>query len=143
MTVAGEIRLTLMFQNAWHTVRSVGRQCIQALPLVVGGIRAVRSATAHDEVVGALKTAPVKHARRNPWKVFRNPMEVASHPSLSATDKQQILETWQDDAKNLATAEAEGMVGGEPNRLTEVSNAKEKVKDVGQPESTPSRSQST
>jgi hypothetical protein len=108
-------------------MRSVGRQCVQALPLVVGGVRAVRRATRPAQVKGSLGTADVDHARRDPWRVFRTPKEVVNNASLSGTDKREILDNWEEDAKHLAVAEGEGMSGGEPNRLAEVSDAKQQV----------------
>lgn len=116
-----------MFQQAWNQVKSVSRQCVQALPLVIGGVRAVRRAARPVQVEGSLSTTDVDHARRDPWKVFRTPREVVNNDALSGADKKEILETWEEDARHLAVAEAEGMSGGEPNRLAEVSDAKQEV----------------
>jgi hypothetical protein len=117
----------MMLQEVWHEARSFARQCVQALPLLMGGVRAVRRARRPHRIAGALSTADVEHVRRDPWKVFRTPKEVVNHGALSSEDKKQILETWEQDAKQLAIAESEGMSGGEPNRLSEVSDAKQQV----------------
>jgi hypothetical protein len=117
----------MMLQEAWQQVRSIGRQCVQALPLLVGGVRAVRRARHPRRVAGSVSTADVEHVRRDPWKVFRTPKEIVNHGALSSEDKKQILETWEQDAKHLAVAEGEGMSGGEPNRLAEVSDAKQQM----------------
>jgi hypothetical protein len=117
----------MMLQEAWQGIRSVGRQCVQALPLLVGGVRAVHRARRPRTIAGSLSSADVEHVRRDPWKVFRTPKEIVNHGALSSEDKKQILETWEQDAKHLAVAEGEGMSGGEPNRLSEVSDAKQQV----------------
>jgi hypothetical protein len=116
-----------MLQEAWREIRSVGRQCVQVLPLLVGGLRAVRRARRPRRVSGSLSSANVEQVRRDPWKVFRTPKEIVDHDALSTDEKKQILQTWEQDAKHLAVAEAEGMSGGEPNRLSDVSEAKQQV----------------
>ncbi len=108
----------MMFQDAWCQLKSVGR--------------AVRQAVFPTQVTGSLSTADVRHVKRDPWKVFRSPKEVVSHQALTSEDKKQILETWEEDAKHLAVAEAEGMGGGEPNRLADVSDAKQRVAKLEQ-----------
>lgn len=103
-----------MFKDAWLWLRSVGR------------------AASTTKVTGSLSTADVRHVRRDPWKVFRSPKEVVSHQGLTSDDKKQILETWAEDAKQLAVAEGEGMSGGEPNRLSDVSEAKRRMAKLDQ-----------
>ncbi|HTM46022.1 MAG TPA: hypothetical protein VL137_13770 [Polyangiaceae bacterium] len=95
---------------------------------MIGVVRAVRRARrTKPQVVGSLGAADVKHTLSDPWKVFLNPKEIVTHRSLSSDDKQQILQTWQEDATQLSVAEGEGMGGGEPNRLSDVSEAKQKL----------------
>jgi hypothetical protein len=60
-------------------------------------------------------------------------MEVADHGGLSPEDKETILATWEEDAKHLAVAEGEGMTGGEPNRLSEVADAKRELAEQQHP----------
>jgi len=118
-----------MLRNAWQTARSVSRQCAQALPLVWGGARAIRFALRRQptQVVGGLHTTDVQKAQQDPWKVFIDPMEVAEHERLSAEQKAKILGSWEEDATHLAVAEGEGMGGGEPNRLSDITEAKKVI----------------
>jgi len=52
------------------------------------------------------------------------PAHVAVDPALSKDQKARVLEAMEQDARQLSTATAEGMDGGEPTRLHEVLVAK-------------------
>jgi hypothetical protein len=56
---------------------------------------------------------------------FEEPHHVVADPKLSPQQKAAALETLEQDARQLATASAEGMTGGEETRLNEVLTAKE------------------
>lgn len=59
----------------------------------------------------------------DPTAYFDQPMEVVTHPGLPAEFKLKVLRQWELDARLLATAEAEGMTGGEDSMLARVSRA--------------------
>ncbi len=62
-------------------------------------------------------------ARINPESQFDTPMEVVHDDRLTCEDKQQILKSWELDARVLQTAEAENMGGGESGSLSAVREA--------------------
>ena len=57
-------------------------------------------------------------------KTFKDPMEVLTDPSLSTKDKRDVLNSLEQDARQLAVATAEGMDGGEETKLHRVLQAK-------------------
>jgi hypothetical protein len=69
--------------------------------------------------------APGKVA--DPHVHFEHPAEIVADPSLSMDEKKRALSTLEQDAKQLAAAEAEGMGGGEANKLQEVMDAKDSL----------------
>jgi len=56
---------------------------------------------------------------------FETPGQIVADPALSEGEKVEMLESMEQDARQLATASAEGMAGGEPTNLHEVLGAKE------------------
>ena len=64
--------------------------------------------------------AKVEH----PAKDFSNPIEVVADPALSTPEKFTVLNSLEQDARQLAIASAEGMDGGEETRLRDVMQAK-------------------
>lgn len=56
---------------------------------------------------------------------FEHPTEVVTDISLTKDEKLRALEALEQDARQLSTAAAEGMEGGEDNRLDEVLDAKD------------------
>jgi len=56
---------------------------------------------------------------------FEEPNNVIADPDLSTRQKAAALDTLEQDARQLATASAEGMAGGEETKLNEVLRAKE------------------
>ena len=57
--------------------------------------------------------------------------DVVADPSLSDVEKLKVLEVMEQDARQLSTAAAEGMEGGEVTQLHEVLVAKEEVEAAG------------
>ncbi len=55
---------------------------------------------------------------------FETPAQIVADPDLSSREKVELLEELEQDARQLATASAEGMTGGEPTNLHEVLDAK-------------------
>ncbi len=60
-----------------------------------------------------------------PHAHFEHPTEIVADTSLSKDEKLRALEALEQDARQLSTAAAEGMEGGEDNRLDEVLDAKD------------------
>ena len=60
-----------------------------------------------------------------PHANFETPAQIVADPGLSKDEKVGMLEEMEQDARQLATASAEGMGGGEPTNLHEVLGAKE------------------
>jgi CBS domain-containing protein len=76
--------------------------------------------------------ARVRAAILDPAAVFDSPEEVESDETLSREDKLAILESWEEDAHELAVAEDENMTGGEPSRLQEVVAARDRLRGADQ-----------
>jgi hypothetical protein len=64
--------------------------------------------------------AEVERAILDPARVFRDPLEVVSHPALTRTEKRRILESWEWDALRIEATQDEAWLDGEPSRLEEV-----------------------
>ncbi len=60
-----------------------------------------------------------------PHANFETPAQVVADPGLSKQEKVEKLDELEQDARQLATASAEGMGGGEPTNLHEVLDAKD------------------
>jgi hypothetical protein len=70
----------------------------------------------------------------NPASHFDKPSEVAKDGQLSYREKREALKTWEQDARQIATANNEGMAaneegrrGGDP-KLADVIRAKKKMR---------------
>jgi hypothetical protein len=68
---------------------------------------------------------PSQDKLEKPSTNFKTAHEVVADPALSRPEKEEALDTLEQDAHLLATASAEGMTGGEPTNLHEVLDAKE------------------
>jgi CBS domain-containing protein len=79
--------------------------------------------------------ARVRAAILDPAAVFDSPEEVERDATLSQEEKLAILQSWEEDAHELAVAEDESMGGGEPNRLAEVVAARARVMGAEEPAS--------
>ncbi len=62
-------------------------------------------------------------ALANPSAYFAQPQDVLTYPGLSLELRLKLLRQWQQDARQLAVAEGEGMGGGEESMLGRVSQA--------------------
>lgn len=60
----------------------------------------------------------------NPAAEYEAPSEVLTDERLSCDQKKTVLAEWEQDAASLAEAVAEGMGGGEANKLMEVKKAR-------------------
>ena len=61
---------------------------------------------------------------------FDKPQKVVCDDTLSLDQKSEVLDTMEQDARQMALAEAEGMGGGEPNKLNDVMEAKTELSVV-------------
>ena len=59
-----------------------------------------------------------------PFEHFSHPMDIVESEDLTKDEKLEALNTWEEDARRLSVATAEGMGGGEPSRMIDVSEAK-------------------
>lgn len=78
-----------------------------------------KSATARRGTPGSRAVEKPEH----PAKEFAGPAEVLADRSLSTAEKRAALDTLEQDARQLAVATSEGMVGGEQTRLRNVLEA--------------------
>jgi len=72
----------------------------------------------------------LKRALENPTDIFEAPEDVLADETLDRENKRAILQTWEQDARELAEAEEEGMAGGEPSMLQRVLKALDAVGDA-------------
>ena len=61
---------------------------------------------------------------QRPHAYFDEPQEVMIDPTLSKEQKEVVLDTLEQDARQLSVASAEGMADGEPTMLHDVLKAK-------------------
>lgn len=59
-------------------------------------------------------------ARLDPGAVFASPETLRDHPGLDPDQKLELLRRWAYDARELSTAEEEGMGGGEGSLLDRI-----------------------
>ena len=59
-----------------------------------------------------------------PGKTFIEPAHVVADPDLSTREKIRVLNSLEQDARQMAVAAAEGMSGGEQTRLRDILQAK-------------------
>jgi hypothetical protein len=71
------------------------------------------------------KTTQAKTQR--PHAYFDEPQEVMIDPTLSKEQKEVVLDTLEQDARQLSVASAEGMADGEPSKLHDVLKAKDSL----------------
>ena len=69
------------------------------------------------------RKSPAEEKLEHPAKEFSHPGEVVTDRSLSTQQKRAALDSLEQDARQLAVATAEGMVGGEETRLRNVLEA--------------------
>jgi hypothetical protein len=62
----------------------------------------------------------LEKARLDPGGVFGSPEELRDHAELTQAQKIDLLQRCAYDARELAVAEDEGMIGGEPSQLARV-----------------------
>lgn len=65
----------------------------------------------------------VEAKKVNPSVSYRHPKDVVRDETLTRDEKVAILREWHYDAVRLQESAGENMTGGEPDRLSSVSNA--------------------
>ena len=83
----------------------------------------------HTTDVDAPKTLAEK-GKVSTTGTFKKPDDVVNAEDLTTTEKKDILEQWEDDAKSLQRATDEGMSGGKRPGLAEVKRAQTKLNDA-------------
>ncbi len=71
-------------------------------------------------MAGSGNKIDLKQAQLDPGSVFSSPEQLRDHHALTKEQKIDILRRWAYDASELAVAEEEGMVGGEPSQLAQI-----------------------
>ena len=56
----------------------------------------------------------------SPSSVFEHPMDIVATDSMTPTQKLDVLQRWEVDARLLDEATGENMSGGEPSKLMDV-----------------------
>lgn len=59
----------------------------------------------------------------HPESAYKAPNDVLADEKLTYSQKLELLKSWKDNAEQLQQSTAEGMTGGENNRLDEVTRA--------------------
>ena len=73
-----------------------------------------------------------RRAMANPSAYFAQPKDVLARRGLSRSTKLRLLRQWEQDARGLAVAEAEGMSGGEESMHGRVLAAIQMLEEGGQ-----------
>lgn len=76
----------------------------------------------------------LRKALENPKAVFKKPEQVVADPRLDDDAKRAILRRWEQDARELAVAEEEGMDGGESESLSAILHALATLSPDAKPE---------
>jgi hypothetical protein len=69
------------------------------------------------------KSFDYRQALDDPCRIFGQPGNVLTHPDLDARQKQEILESWRQDAVRLSESEGENMGSGSEPMLKRVNDA--------------------
>ncbi len=81
--------------------------------------------TIPKSAIDTLQSVEADAKVERPHAHFAHPTDVVVDPALAKAEKLRVLEALEQDAKQLATAAAEGMCGGEDTQLHDVLRAKE------------------
>lgn len=81
--------------------------------------------TIPNSTIAALQSVEADAKVARPHAHFALPVQVIGDPDLGKAAKLLVLETLEQDARQLATASEEGMAGGESTQLRDVLVAKE------------------
>ncbi len=75
------------------------------------------------------KTKLLEDIKADPSRFYPAPTDVVRDRRFSDTERLEILEAWERDARALAVADEEGMSGGEPSRLKTVVKARIEIQE--------------
>lgn len=76
-----------------------------------------------EQMGGDDRDVDLEKAFLDPGSMFATPEQLHDYPGLTREQKIEILRRWAYDASELAVAEEEGMVGGEPSHLARIVSA--------------------
>jgi hypothetical protein len=79
--------------------------------------------TMTQDTPGGPSPIDIDAALANPSAYFAQPQDVLAYPGLSRELQLKLLRQWEQDARELAEAESEGMGGGEESMLGRVCQA--------------------
>jgi hypothetical protein len=80
--------------------------------------------TMTQDTPGGPSPIDIDAALANPSAYFAQPQDVLAYPGLSRELQLKLLRQWEQDARELAEAESEGMGGGEESMLGRVCQAR-------------------
>ena len=66
----------------------------------------------------------LEEIKLNPARYYRAPSDVIRDRRFNDSERLEILEAWERDARALSVADDESMTGGEPSRLRTVVEAR-------------------
>lgn len=66
------------------------------------------------------KQVELTKAKKNPSLYFSSPRQLLAQLNLSDADKLEILKRWEQEARELAVAQDEGMIAESEGRLDEI-----------------------
>ena len=66
-------------------------------------------------------------AVKNPGAVYNSPFDVLADNTLNEAQRLSILQSWEQDQRELEVAQEEGMTGGEKSFLDEILAAMDKL----------------
>ena len=76
----------------------------------------------------------LEQALSDPASLFKHPLDVLKANNLSKEDKIRVLKQWEYDAREMAVAEEENMMGENDNPLPEILDALHQLGVHGDPE---------
>jgi hypothetical protein len=99
--------------------KGIGRAILEIAPIVITACETERT----------MQTKKIRAKVEKPRAHFEGPNAVVTDTALSSQEKVKALGMMEQDARLLATATTEGMVGGEPSNLREILQAKGAMKN--------------
>lgn len=78
-------------------------------------------------------------AIRDPASLYHSPAEVLRDKSLNTEQKLAVLESWEQDEREMDVAQEEGMTGEEKSMLHDILEAMEKLDMTGETRDAPTK----
>ena len=80
----------------------------------------MRKSTVRSRMTGDIKETDLEYTLPDSGSIFTSLKKLRDHPRLTRKQKITILRSWAYDASEVAVAEEEGMMSGEPSHLAEI-----------------------